>query len=521
MMMILLPSYLPSAASLCSCLILVLLVHIVKSYILWYFSPLHKIPGAKASFFSGCFREINKEPFMDPHRRWWKKAGVDAPLLHYTSLMGSHSLVILDKELVRTILTAPVGKDKKERFRKDPSYMKSRLGDGLVTLQGPDWRRHRRIIQPSFHTQFLKERLDTVVPPLVAQLLEYWKTVPAGSEIDVAVHISALTLDVVGIVLFSHEFQGLRAVEAWATDLNPASDPKKKNDNFKDPFIQGLMLQSFQFNLLTVLLLAFGLIFLDPYINPLVRRSTRLLNDAVDQVIAHAAERHTAADNTPQSLLHLLLQQTQQDGLNLVELRDETKTFLIAGHETTSTWIYWTLFALAQHPDVQERLYQSIILKEKNKDKDKDKNDYLSAVLQEVLRLYPPVGMTTRISSYPETFAGYHIPANTRLVVSMFLLHRHPLYWDDPETFRPERWLNVSDDEWERRRFAFLPFLAGGRNCIGQRFATIEAELVVAPIVRAFSIQMAPSQRDVSHTFTNSITLKAKPALKIIVQPRV
>jgi cytochrome P450 len=99
---------------------------------------------------------------MEPHKRCWKQTGVHVPLLRYTSLVGKHSFIILDKELVRTILAAPVGK--KPRFRKEVQFLRSRIGNGLVTLEGPDWMRHRRIIQPTFHTKFLKERLDAVVP---------------------------------------------------------------------------------------------------------------------------------------------------------------------------------------------------------------------------------------------------------------------------------------------------------------------------------------------------------------------
>jgi cytochrome P450 len=186
--------------------------------------------------------------------------------------------------------------------------------------------------------------------------------------------------------------------------------------------------------------------------------------------------------------------------------------------------LYWAFFALAKNPDVQDRLYQDI--KEHAAGADPigvqhiAKMAYLQAFLQEVLRLYPPVGLIARANASSEEFAGFTIPAGTRLVVPIHLLHRHPLYWDDPETFQPERWINVSDAEQERRRFAFLPFSTGGRNCIGHRFATLEAQLILAPIVRTFLIRIAPSQRDTNHTFTTFITMKTKPGLKIVVQDR-
>ena len=232
--------------------------------------------------------------------------------------------------------------------------------------------------------------------------------------------------------------------------------------------------------------------------------------------------------------MHLLLQaedsETQDAKLRRLtrsELRDEIKTFLMAGHDTTSTWLYWSLFALAKNPIIQERLYKDVMLHAKKDNSEPigleqtERMEYLQAFLQEVLRLYPPAGILFRYNSYPEEFAGHKMPVNTRWVVPIHLLHRHPHYWDDPDTFRPERWINVSAAEQERRKFAFLPFSAGARNCIGQRFATLEAPLILAPLVRAFEISVAPSQKDTDHTFTAFGTMKAKPDLRIVVQSRV
>lgn len=147
--------------------------------------------------------------------------------------------------------------------------------------------------------------------------------------------------------------------------------------------------------------------------------------------------------------------------------------------------------------------------------------EYLHAFLQEVLRLYPPAGFIPRYNRNKENLGGVDVPANTRISLPPHLMHRHPRYWDDPDSFKPERWLNVPDEEAERRRFAFFPFSAGGRNCIGQNFATLEAQLIVAAIVRAFRIEVAPSQKDDEHTFTTSITMKSKPLLHLVVQERL
>ena len=147
--------------------------------------------------------------------------------------------------------------------------------------------------------------------------------------------------------------------------------------------------------------------------------------------------------------------------------------------------------------------------------------EYLGAFLQEVLRLYPPVGFFPRVNRFREFLDGVEVPPGTRIALVPHLLHRHPKYWDDPETFNPERWLNVSEKEIERRRFAFFPFSFGGRNCIGQYFATLEAQMIVAAIVRAFRVEIAPSQKSTDHTFSSKITMKSKPLVRLAVQERI
>lgn len=259
------------------------------------------------------------------------------------------------------------------------------------------------------------------------------------------------------------------------------------------------------------------------------------MNDAADDVIIRA--RKASKNMKSKSLLQLLFdaQEKEVRGQKLkdVELRDETKTFLLAGHETTATWLYWAVYALAKYPDVQEKLYREILRSIPQTQADEDitveqveNAEYLVAFLNEVLRLYPPVGFLERFNRKEENFCGYTIPVGTRLVISPHLLHRNPKYWKDPEIFLPERWIRTSDninnenDGGKNKGFAFIPFSAGSRNCIGQRFSSIEALLIMAPIVRTFRIEIAPSVRNEEFQFTTRVTMKAKPDLKIVVKRR-
>merc|ERR1712071_545474 len=147
-----------------------------------------------------------------------------------------------------------------------------------------------------------------------------------------------------------------------------------------------------------------------------------------------------------------------------------------------------------------------------------DKMSYFNAFMKEVLRLYPPVGMIIRYNLKEENLRGVNVPANTRLVIPIHLLHRHPNYWKDPEEFQPERCLG--EEHPSSHKHAFMPFSNGPRNCIGSYFAETEAKLLMAPLIRQFSFHLAPSLRDTDFTFSLSITMKTNPGLKIVTRSR-
>jgi cytochrome P450 len=130
------------------------------------------------------------------------------------------------------------------------------------------------------------------------------------------------------------------------------------------------------------------------------------------------------------------------------------------------------------------------------------------------------VGAIARYPDQTEIIAGISVPPKTRLLISPYLLHRHPKYWDDPDEFKPERWLEKGEEFMSRIRFAFLPFSAGGRNCIGQRFATMEAKLIMAELIRSFVFQIAPSQAKTKFEISNLIVMRTKPSLKVVVKSR-
>jgi len=499
--------------------------------------------------FSGQFSKIRNEPFVEPHKRWWKKAGVDAKFLHYTLPLGVHCALVLDADIVKDILFSNYGES--PRFKKRLNGLIPIVGNSLVTLEGTDWQRHRRIIHPSFQPALIRESLGNFVPKIMSKFIGYWEKAD-GREINVSIHMSNLTLDVIGEVAFSHDFHALDWVEQWTRQ---GDDEGGSQNGLPNDKVMEAMTSIFQNTPRRMLFQLFKVSFLDFSTS----KSIKMLDEAVDAVIAEARRKlennkklgddadsddSSAGENVGAtkplgsrsgygqiSLVQRLLDAENSDlkkpsrkCLAMEELRDEVKTFILAGHETTSTWCHWAFFALCKNPDVQKKVLEDI---EKHSSEDEkaeisvqmiERMTYFDAFMKEVLRLYPPAGMIVRYNMREEKFKGETIPPETRLTIPIHLLHRHPNYWKDPELFQPERWLGKEHPS--SNRCAFLPFSKGPRNCIGYQFAELEAKLLLAPLIRRFAIRLAPSLRDTEFTFTTSITMKLKPALKIEISSR-
>jgi cytochrome P450 len=226
-------------------------------------------------------------------------------MLHYTHVMGASYLLILDKHIAKEILTAPAGKND-YRFGRDGRFLANKIGEGLVSLQGAQWMRHRQIIQPAFQTNAMKEALTASVPPLVSRIVEYWSMAidnkeGAPREINLASHLPALTLDVIGQVAFSHEFHAIESVKQWANNQNIGDG---KLDEVDDPFITA-MIETFKITVLGTAIFFLGYVWVDKYLNPRTRLLRRHLHGAVDAIIENA--RNNNSSERPKSLLQIVV----------------------------------------------------------------------------------------------------------------------------------------------------------------------------------------------------------------------
>jgi cytochrome P450 len=366
------------------------------------------------------------------------------------------------------------------------------LGNGLLTSDGPVWKKNRRLIQPVFHRQRVTAMADEMVAA-GKELLQRWENLDA-QPVDVAVEMMKVTLDVITRTMFSASL--LHEVG----HLAPALDTLLRYAfrSFHNPFRLPLWVptpgnRAFQEAKASVDRLIYGLI----------------------------SERRQGRDRHNDLLDHLLnaVDEDTGSGLSDDQLRDELLTIAAAGHETTANALSWTWYLLAAHHDVRARLYDELahILHSRTPViEDVSRLVYTRAVFEEALRLYPPAPALQRKALRDTSLGGCPINAGSLVIIALWNIHRHPDFWTEPDTFQPERFDAAADATVHR--LAWMPFGAGHRTCIGTHFAMMEGPLLLALIAQRYELDLAP-YCDVEPEV--AVTVRPKHGLKMIVQKRV
>jgi cytochrome P450 len=352
------------------------------------------------------------------------------------------------------------------------------LGKGLLTSEDPLHATQRRLIQPAFHRGRI-EAYQATMAAETARMLDGWR---AGTTIDFSAAMHDLTLTIVGRTLFD-------------IDLAQQSSDIGQSVN---AMIRFLRFRPVSFFTMQIDLPGF------PYRRYL--ESKAKMDAMIYSLIAE--RRAVGTDNG--DILSMLLAARDEDGTAMsdTQVRDETLTFLAAGHETTANALGWTFMLLAQHPAVRQRLVDEIatVLGDRLPEPaDLARLTWLDCVIKESMRLYPPAWAGTRIAQEEVELRGYRLPAGTIVGFSQYLTHRMPEHFAEPECFRPERF---DPDHGEYHPpYAYIPFGAGPRSCIGSGFALMELKTIVPIILQRFSPDLAPGQRIETEPL---VTLRAK-----------
>ena len=216
----------------------------------------------------------------------------------------------------------------------------------------------------------------------------------------------------------------------------------------------------------------------------------------------------------------MLMSAMDEDGTQMTpkQLRDESMTLFLAGHETTALTLSWAWYMLSENPAAEARLHEElhgVLAGRAPRIADLERLPYLRAVINETLRLYPAAYIVARTSIAPCTIAGYDFPADTTMIMAQWVMHRDPRYFDDPEAFRPERWLDGLENRLPAG--AYFPFGDGPRRCIGQGFALLESALVLATIAQKYSFKLVPGHPVVPEPL---VTLRAKHGIRMTFHNR-
>ncbi len=449
-------------------------------------SPRRSWPGPKGHWLFGCLRAIRSDP-----RNFYRAAArTYGDYVRIPTLPGVDVFLLVDPAAVEHVLVKNPKNYRKPAFLTGP--VRQVVGNGLFISEGDFWLRQRRLAQPAF----LRGAITRFAAPMTAaadRLIRDWEAAPDGRIVDVVPEMMRLVLQIAGATL-------------CGADVGAEADTIGAGQRDISAFVSHKMN-----NMLTAPL------WFPTRRNRAFQRSKALLDGLVLRLIE--SRRRSGAPT--KDLLGMLLAARDEEsgtGMSDKQLKDEVLTLLFAGHDTTSAALSWAWRLLAKHPEIQEALHDeafALLAGRTPTAEDLPRLPLATAVFEETLRLYPPAPALARQALGPDEINGYPVPAKAIVMPSQWVTHRHPAYWDEPDEFRPERFLPGGGTN--RPKFAYFPFGGGPRVCIGNTFALLEGALVLAALAQRFQLSPADDQEvEIDVTFV----LRPKGAVNLVVRKR-
>jgi len=422
-----------------------------------------------------------KDP-LGTYTRWARTYG---DIFHYRFL-NRHIYFLNHPDLIKDVLVT-----RAPNFRKGDAVRVNRriFGNGLLSSEGASWLQQRRLIQPAFH----RTRIESYGQAMVAyaqRMLDGWQP---GELRDIHEDMMRLTLEIVCRALFNLEIASHE--DRIAVALNTLMQLSTGGRMLLPQILRRIPTRT----------------------NRKYERATHELDSVVYSIIQ---ERQAAPQDGSNDLLSALLEARYEDGssMSVQQLRDEVMTLLLAGHETTAVTLSWVWLLLSQHPQVEQQLWSEIdtVLKGRPPEvRDIANLNFAEHVVKEAMRLYPPAWAIVRTALTDTAIGNYTLPAGSTAIMSQWVTHRDPRFYDEPEVFRPNRWLDERSNFLPK--FAYFPFGGGPRICIGASFAMTEAVLVLVTIAQKWQIRLAST---IPPEPIPGITLRPRGGVKVNVLAR-
>lgn len=416
-------------------------------------------PGPKGGRLFGCLGELRNDPMRFSARVAQKFGGVAR-----IPLGRRETYLVSEPALLRELLIT-----KQDKYTKNVRYghFQKLVGRGLLLSEGESWRAQRRVAHPAFRLDSLYEQVPWMSSATTGLLDEWESRVETGLPFEVGADFFDIARRLAGEWILGPHF-GEIADEfcGYANDVKNAwpRAPRSVLATFRPPSLRLRM------------------------------RFDRAVA-GLDALTYALLERHRKHDFEDTGVVTLLARASKELGEPYTDeqLRDQVMTLFFAGHETSATALTWIHYLLSIHPEVRQRLEREVdqVVGGTSPTAEEIKSlTYTEQVVNESLRLYSPIHAISRVAIEDDTIGGHPIPKGATVVVSLFATHRLPQYWPDPERFDPERF---SPEECARRPdFAFLPFAAGRRNCIGGGLAMIELKMIVAQLAQRYRLELVP-----------------------------
>jgi cytochrome P450 len=414
-------------------------------------------PGPPGTFFGGNLREFRQDMLA-----FYVRLARDYGDVSSLRLGPTRIYLIAHPDLIEEVLV-----QKAKQFRKHYAVRMNKLllGNGLITSEGDFWLRQRRLSQPAFHRDRIAA-YSSIMVEFTQRMLSEWQ---AGSVRNVHADMTQLTLEIIAKSLFDAD------VRTEARDAGAALNSAQES-----------FLVRFQ-----------SMLPLPEWVPTPGNLRLRRAIGKLDAIIYRFIEERRGSPEEKNDLLSLLLRARDEDGsqMNDRQLRDEAMTLFLAGHDTTALTLSWLWYVLAQDPAIDARLHaevREVLGGRPPTFADLPKLEYAERVLKEAMRLYPAAYAIGREALADMELGGWPVRRGQTVLMSQWVTHRDPRFWDNPDKFDPDRW--DSERTANLPKYAYFPFGGGPRVCIGNHFSTIEALLLMAAIVQKFRFERTDSE---------------------------